>query len=291
MILFISSFEDEDLKKFAKNFNNSYGIKTRYINTGEFLSNQPFSVYIKKNSLGSVILKEDFDSVKICYLNSQLFVNPDDFDYSNKKDTDYALQEWSAAFLALFGTQENTRFINPFLRKYNFASEIEQLLIMQRSGLDTIDIALSNNSGDVIELNKIWNKCTIMKESTMGYAKSTSFTQDKFLKLPMLKYTPCIFQEGKVGENIEILILAEEYLAMDLNNSSFIEIPKGLKERLLDFCNQSKIKFATFNAVIVNGRYYFYCANQYPVFSMIKSIYQDNFIAMFEKFLVKEYQS
>ena len=291
MIVFISSFEDECLKTFSENFNNTYNIKSQYLLTTEFLQNQTFSICSDKNNFSSEILNRNSKDIKICFINSQIYINPSDFAYKNVKDSDYAIQEWSASFLALLGIDENIKFVNPYFSRYNFNSEIEQLLILQQSGLDTVEMILSNNSLDVIDFYKIWNKNVLMKEATLGYNKSKNFNEEHFLKLDKLNLTPCIFQKCGVGENIEILILGDKYLAINCETNNLIKIPVGLKERLISFCKNCNIKFATFNALLQNEKYYFYSVNQNPVFSIVNSTYEENFTTLFENFLIKEYNN
>lgn len=293
MILFVSNFEDEVFENFSKEFSNNYGIKTKFLLVKELFENTPFSVTCTSNVFSSSIVDVDFSGIKICFSNSLLYVNPADLEYGDKKDTDYAVQEWCAALLALFGIQENTKMITPYLSKYKNESELEHLLLLQRVGLDTVEMLLTNNSIDAIDYYNINEKNLLIKEATVGYAKSRLLKEKQLLNLSKLKLTPCIFQKGTFGKSIEILVLGENSLAIDLEHKNHIKIPVAIKEKLIELCKDCNIRFATFNAIydINTDKYFFYALNQYPAFSQALEMYGDYFKTLCENFLIKEYNS
>lgn len=287
----MSNFEDEALRKFAKEFSTSYGIKTDFLLLKDLLKNAKFSLSCDNDKFSSTILGIDFEKVKIFFANSILALSPEDIKYSSKKDADYAIQEWGAALLALFSSQEKTKFINPYLSKYRNESEIEQLLLLQRAGLDTAEILLSNNSVDAIDFLNIHNRRLLIKEATAGYAKSRFFDDKQLLNMSKLKLTPCIFQKCLNGSNIEILLIGDSYLARNLSTEQYIKIPKGLQDKLVQFCNDANIKMAVFSAMFDGEKYCFYSINQYIVFSVMFDSYGEYFKTAFTNFLIKEYNN
>lgn len=288
MILFISSYKCSELEEFASEFSAKTNIPIKFALTEELGKNTEFYVGSRDNEFFSGVCGVDFKEIKVCFINSCIYLNPEHLSFEDKNDLDYAMQEWSAALLSLFGIQENAKIINPYLPKYRFASEAEQYLIMQRVGLDCADILLTNSSKDAIDYCEIHGQNVLVKEPVAGYAKSKNFDKSMLANFSRLKFTPCIFQKCQGGSNMEILALGGDFLAFDFATGEQTDIPLGLKEKLWDFCLMSDIEFATFNAILFEDKYYFYQANQYVDFQQALEAHGERFKELLSKYLVRE---
>lgn len=291
MILFLSQNKNYNLESFALNFSKKNGIKTTCFTISDVHKNCDISISFKANRFISSFNDIDFNKIKLCYINSSVSFYKELFEFKSNADKDYAQQEWNASLLCLLETNKNTKFINPFLKRYDCETELEQVLLFRKYQLDTVEMFMTNNSENFLTLYDIYNNNLLIKNILANSNHYKLFEKKDLKKLDKLHLSPYIFQKPENGSEIIILMLSDDVITYDLNTNMIINIPLGIKERLINLRNELNISLVLFRAFYDNDRYYFYSLNQYPEFTDMVALFKQDFQILLESYLIKEYNS
>lgn len=291
MILFLSQNKNKDLETFVTNFSEKTQIKTAFYTVSDLYKNCNFSVSCKNNQFTSKLNNINFNDIKLCYINSSVLFYNEIFEFKKKLDKEYALQEWNASFLCLLKSAINTKFINPILKKYDCYTDFEHILLFKKFDLDTVELFLTNNSENFLTLYNIYDGNIIIKNLLTSMNKMKMFTKSDLNNLDKLYLSPYLFQRYQTGYNILILMIGDKLIAYNETKNEKIQIPIGIKEKLIDLKNELNVSIVLYSLIYDNGNYYFYLINQMPDFSLLVSLFKKDFILQLEDYLIKEYNN
>jgi len=292
MILFLSQLNDELFQNFAEKFSKTTGIKIEYKSINDILFNSTLALSCTNNEYSSKLDGIDFNNFKVCLINYEYFASKEFFnELDNDLDKDYASQEWNAALLCLFQTAEKTKIVNRVFKRYGCNTELEHMLLFQRFGLDTIDIFLTNNTTDFLTIRELFNGNVLIKTPICGYEKSKTFSHKESKKLDKLHFSPYIFQKSQVGINSLILSIGDTFLIYQDKYPYFVEIPVGLKEKLLKLKKELGLSIAIFSALYDNDKFYFYSLTQSFTYSAFYNIFKQKLDEALTNFILKEYNN
>ena len=290
MILFLSQYDDNDLKEYILKFNKKTGIKTVYKTISDFINNTTVNISCKENKFFSFLDNINFADIKICYINFGFATYKDLFDFDSELDNSYALQEWTAAITCLLNTNKNTKFINPHVSKKNCDNQIENSLIFQKHGITTPECFLTNNAETFLNFYQIYNENLIIKNIAARYNKSKIFTMDDMKKIKKLYLSPYVFQKSFGGIPISVILISNDILAANELTKELTELPKGLKENLINVAHDINAKFVKYRAILENGIYNFYDINQNCSFGEARFLFGEKFDDMLTNYLLEEYK-
>ncbi|MGD9581053.1 MAG: hypothetical protein AB7V50_06750 [Vampirovibrionia bacterium] len=216
--------------------------------------------------------------------------------YENYLDKLYALQEWSASFTAAFQTHKNIEFINPLLVKYDFVSEAEQILYLQRFKLDTIDQVLTNNPDKALKYYEQWNKQVLFKSVRKGYDTASNMETVDLGRLDKLSLSPVIFQKVISGKEVNVCLLGENCLAVErafeneIETKNVTEIPLDIKNKLVEISKDLNCPLLQVNFIYNNfdHKYYAFGLDIYPDFEVLYSLFDDELFKMFCQYFIGE---
>ncbi len=289
MMLFLSCCEDSEFRKFVKSFSKKTNIKTKFIVPQDVINKEKFTLKCLNNEFSFLYKNLPFEDIKLCYINSAFSFAKNDFPFLDDLDAEYALQEWNAFLLCLFNANPNIKFINPHLKKYSLENEIEDILVLQKYDLKTVQMFLTNNSSDFLSINELTDKQLWIKSPLKGYTKFKKFEDKDLLFLDKLYISPYIFQKGQNGNSIRILIIDNEYCAFDFADDKQIKVPVEIINRLTKINKELSLSIATYDAIKSDDEYVFYSINQQPSFNDLYLIFGKDFTTKFSDYLIKEY--
>ena len=112
MILFLSQFDDTELKKFSSEFMKKTGIKISYKTVPDIINKSTVTITCTNNNFSSIFDGVNFDEIKLCYVNTGVSAYKNYFDFDSELDNEYASMEWTALITCLTGANAKTKFIN-----------------------------------------------------------------------------------------------------------------------------------------------------------------------------------
>ncbi len=234
--------------------------------------------------------------IKICYFAEYPALNSQWLPYESEYDISYAQNEWWASLNALFLSQPDIKFINPAKSKFELCSELEQLMIMQKFEIPTVEMILTNNPDEALKYYRSWNNSALYKSVTRGYANSALMNESDIDRLNKLSLSPAIFQKPHSGSQMTVCLLGNNYLAVklnDINEYELTDIPDFLLNKIVQVSEYIERPLVLFNFLYqeASNEYCAYSMNVYPSFYEIFSIFGDSYFKLLTAFLAEEYKS
>lgn len=303
MIVFYVLKENEKLRKLYNDLKSKDKIPVFWLNQEQLIIESQIQL---KNSddfiIGSIKTPEEEDSlsieqVKIWLLAQYPCVLQEWLPYEDPLDTSYAQQEWNATISAMLLTQNSARFINPLWAKFDFNTEIEQLLIMQRFNFKTLDMILTNNVESTLQYYDLWKRQVLYKSVRKGYDTASIMKPSDLGRLDKLHLSPAIFQKSQMGDDITVCMVGKNFCAVKYDNNDTdqpykqVELPDTLKNRLIKLSEYLNAPWIVTHFLYDEEQlqYYAYGINVFPDFEFSYMIFGESFVEMLRNYLVEEY--
>lgn len=291
MILFLSQFDDPELKNFAERFSETSKIKCVYKNIFDVVNNSLVTIKCENNKFSFMFDKTDFNEIKLCFINYNLTFYSDLFNFDDKLDNVYAAEEWNATFVCLLTSAEKTKFINPYCKKSSLSNQIENNILFQKFGIDTTETILTNNHETLMDFYQAYNYNLLIKNVISSSRKMKVFDINSIKKLDRLYLSPYIFQKMENGYIISVLLAGDSVIAINEYTRQEIELPVGLKEKLIALRNYVNEDILKFSAVQNQDKYYFFDIDDSNNFSLFYQIFGGKYKDILTEFLLREYKN
>lgn len=302
MILFLLNSENTQVKLTCEQLKQEFGLPVTIIALENLIKSGKFSLENIDNDFISII---DMDNahqiinseIKLCFLAEYPVIRPEWLPYTEEYDISYAQQEWWASLSAMFLSQKHIKFINPLWPKWDLGSELEQMLLLQKFDIPTVEMVLTNNSLIANEYYNLWNQNVLYKTVRSGYTNSSLMQVSDLERLEKLHLSPVIFQKAESGKQISVCVLGNKFLILSqINDHEDIkweasDIPESLKLKLNKISEFMEIPWFFINFVHKKetDEYLAYSANIYPTFDMACQTFGDSFVQALKSYLVEEY--
>ena len=291
MILFLSQFDDTELKKFSSEFMKKTGIKISYKTVPDIINKSTVTITCTNNNFSSIFDGVNFDEIKLCYVNTGVSAYKNYFDFDSELDNEYASMEWTALITCLTGANAKTKFINKCIPRYYCNNQLEDSMIFQKFDIDTPESFLTNNTEDFLNFYHIYNENLIIKNIISKNKICKVFSVKDIKKLNKLHLSPYVFQKRMDGIFVSVLIIGESVLAVDETTRNSICIPLGIKEKLMKIAAELNVYIVKFGAIFKDDLFFFYDIDQTCTFFQLQALFGDKFTDTLTKFLVKEYKN
>jgi len=302
MILFLVNSENAQVRMTCEQLKQEFSLPVALIALDKLIKSGKFSIESIDNDLISIIDINNAHQVisseiKLCYTAQYPVICPEWLPYTEEYDISYAQQEWWASLAAMFLSQKHIKFINPIWAKWDLSSELEQVLLLQKFDIPTVEMILTNNSQKANEYYNLWNQNVLYKTVRSGYTNSSLMQIPDLARLQKLHLSPVIFQKAESGTQISVCVLGNKFLTLSsINNQDNInwqasDIPENLKLKLIKVSEFLEIPwfFINFLHKEKTGEYLAFSMNIYPTFEIAYQTYGDTFVQALKNYLVEEY--
>jgi len=194
-------------------------------------------------------------------------------------------------------TQNHIKFINPAYSKVDLNSKFEQVLILQKFGVKTVNMLLTNSGKDALEYYNLCDRNVLSRPVNQIYEVEHFMQIPDLARLNKLDLCPALFQKFMAGKKINVCLLGSKVLAQEIsftNNElckQTIEIPENLKEKIIAVSNYLECPLAFYEFILneEENEYYGLAVNITPDFDLMNELYENNFREAIKEYLVEEY--
>lgn len=303
MLLITAIRESQNLDRLIKSLTEDHGLDVYLMRMDKLVGHSKLSLYYEDDSTFHKTLitedekKIDLSNIKVCFMANYPFVAGDWIPYENHYDKLYALQEWNATLTAIFQTDTKALQINSMLKPYDLNSELEHVVLLQKCGINTVDMLLTNDSKEALDFYEKSKKSVLFKSVRTGYDTASTMQIADLGRLNKLELSPAIFQKGLVGTEVCVCLLGKNILVTETNalkpeaGCTESHIPEELSEKLFQLSDELKSPwlFCHFIKEQSTGTYYAYGLNTMPDLDVSIHNLGERFYKTLINYLVEEY--